>query len=123
MLYGQVSRFGAFQNAVDIEGCLAELIVYVRSIRQEAARIDILAALKHIRHKRHEVVMMQVLDPAEIEFPFNEATLFRGLEQWPDLLTDPRSLRQGYLDQFQMFVDELRSGCRSQNIDYVQRVQ
>ena len=42
---------------------------------------DILAGLKHLRHKRHEVVIMQVLDPAELDFPFQEATLFRGMEQ------------------------------------------
>ena len=33
------------------------------------------------------------------DFPFQEATLFRGLEQYPELLTDPRSLREGYLER------------------------
>jgi uncharacterized protein (DUF58 family) len=81
---------------------------------------DILGGLKHLRHKRHEVVVMQVLDRAEIEFPFQEATLFRGLEQWPDLLTDPRALRDGYLEQIEFFNRELGRGCRMQNIDHVQ---
>jgi uncharacterized protein (DUF58 family) len=81
---------------------------------------DILAGMKHLRHKRHEVVMMQVLDPAEIDFPFQEATLFRGLEQMPELLTDPRSLRDGYLEQVQSFIAALQRGCLMQNIDYVQ---
>src|ERR1700722_1758678 len=78
---------------------------------------DILAGLKHLRHKRHEVVVMQVLDRAELEFPFQEATLFRGLEQFPELLTDPRSLRDGYLDQVRDFIHQLEHGCRFQNID------
>jgi uncharacterized protein (DUF58 family) len=81
---------------------------------------DLLAALKHLRHKRHEVVVFHVLDRAELEFPFQEATLFRGLEQYPELLTDPRSLRRGYLAEVQAFVQELQRGCRGQNIDYVQ---
>jgi hypothetical protein len=81
---------------------------------------DILAGLKHLRHKRHEVIVMQVLDPAEIDFPFQEATLFRGLEQMPELLTDPRSLRDGYLEQVQTFIADLQRGCLMQNIDYVQ---
>lgn len=80
---------------------------------------DLLAGLKHLRHKRHEVVMFHVLDAAELDFPFQEATLFRGLEQFPELLTDPRSLRQGYLEEVQSFVTELKRGCREQNIDYV----
>jgi hypothetical protein len=73
-----------------------------------------------LRHKRHEVVVFHVLDRAELEFPFREATLFRGLEQSPELLTDPRALREGYLEQVERFVEELRRGCRSMNIDYVQ---
>jgi uncharacterized protein (DUF58 family) len=81
---------------------------------------DILAGLKHLRHKRHEVVVMQVLDRAELEFPFQEATLFRGLEAWPELLTDPRSLRDGYLEQVQTFITELQRNCLMQNIDYIQ---
>jgi uncharacterized protein (DUF58 family) len=79
----------------------------------------ILAGLKHLRYKRHEVVVLHVLDRAELEFPFQEATLFRGLEEYPDLLTDPRTLRDGYLEQVSLFISQLQRGCRGQNIDYV----
>ena len=81
---------------------------------------DLLLGLKHLRHKRHEIVLWHVLDAYEMTFPFQESTFFRGLEECPPLLTDPRSLRQGYLDQFKQFVDELQRGCRNQNIDYLQ---
>jgi uncharacterized protein (DUF58 family) len=80
----------------------------------------ILSGMKHLRHKRHEVVLWNILDGAELTFPFHESTLFRGMEQFPDLLTDPRALRQGYLDQIEGFIHQLRKGCRDQNIDYVQ---
>jgi len=81
---------------------------------------DVLAGLKHLRFKRHEVVLFHVMDPAELEFPFQEATLFRGMEQMPELLTDPRALRDGYLAQVSTFLTELKRGCRAQNVDYVQ---
>ena len=64
-------------------------------------------------------MVFHVLDAAELEFPFQEPTLFRGLEQTPELLTDPRSLRDGYLEQVTAFLTELEEGCRAQNIDYV----
>lgn len=80
---------------------------------------DLLAGLQHLRHKRHEVVVFHVLDAAEVDFPFQEATLFRGMEQLPELLTDPRRLRQGYLDELNAFLREVERGCRSLNIDYV----
>jgi uncharacterized protein (DUF58 family) len=81
---------------------------------------QILAGLRHLRHKRHEVVLWNILDAAELTFPFQEATLFRGLEEYPQLLTDPRTLRQSYLEQVEIFLSELKRGCRDQNIDYVQ---
>lgn len=81
---------------------------------------ELLAGFKHLRHKRHEVVLWHILDGAELTFPFQESTLFRGLEQYPELLTDPRSLRASYLEQFDKFIHDLKSGCRQHNIDYVQ---
>ncbi len=81
---------------------------------------EVLMAFKHLRHRRHEVILWHVLDPAELTFPFREATLFRGLEEYPELLTDPRSLRKSYLEQIEKFLHDLQRGCREQNIDYVQ---
>jgi uncharacterized protein (DUF58 family) len=80
---------------------------------------DVLAGLKHLRHKRHEVVVFHILDGAELDFPFQEATLFRGMELPVELLTEPRSLRQGYLNEIQKFLGDLQRGCREQNVDYV----
>ncbi len=79
-----------------------------------------MAGLKHFRHRRHEVVVFQVLDPAELDFPFRQTTLFRGLEDLGDVLTDPKALRKAYLAEFNRFLQAVRKGCRAQNIDYVQ---
>ncbi|HEV3021656.1 MAG TPA: DUF58 domain-containing protein, partial [Pirellulales bacterium] len=81
---------------------------------------SMLAGLKHFRHRRHEVVLFHVLDPAELDFPFRQPTLFKGLEQWPELLTDPRSLRRAYLAEFGRFLHDVKQGCRAQRIDYVE---
>jgi uncharacterized protein (DUF58 family) len=79
----------------------------------------ILAGLKHFRHRRHEVVLFHVLDPAEIDFPFDQMTLFRGLEDLPELLAEPRALRSAYLEELQKFTHRIKQGCRQQRIDYV----
>ena len=51
----------------------------------------VISGLKHFRHRRHEVIVFHILDPAEIEFPFRDTTLFKGLE---DMTEDPdRSAR------------------------------
>ena len=46
-------------------------------------------------------LLLHVLDPAELDFPFEEPTLFHGLEQLPDALVEPRALRAAYLGRVQ----------------------
>ena len=79
----------------------------------------IVQGLKHFRHRRHDLIVFHVLDRAELEFPFQQTTLFKGLEGWPDALTEPRALRRAYLAEINAFVSQLKKGCRTNNIDYV----
>ncbi len=79
-----------------------------------------LGGLAHFRHRRQEVVLMHVLDPAELDFPFQNTTLFKGLEDLPEALVEPRALRRAYLDEFAAYVRRLEEGCRRYQIDYVQ---
>jgi hypothetical protein len=74
--------------------------------------------LRHLRYKKHELMVFQVLDPMEIEFPFEDVTLFKGLEGLGQLLTEPRALRDGYLEQLNSFTDELKKMCRGMHIDF-----
>ena len=78
-----------------------------------------IAGLKHLRHRRNDVILLHVLDPAELDFPFQNTTLFRGLEELPDLLVEPRALRKAYLREFAAYIRRLKQGCRAERIDYV----
>ncbi len=80
---------------------------------------DVIAGLQRFRYGGHEVLVLQVLDRDEIEFPFADNTLFEGLER-PDLqlLTDPQALRQSYLDAMQRFAGRIRRVCMDHRIDY-----
>ena len=74
--------------------------------------------LRHLRFKRHEVIAFQTLDPAEVDFPFAETTLFKGLEEAGELLTEPRALREGYLAELKAHTDQLSKLCRGMHIDF-----
>ena len=74
--------------------------------------------LRHLRYKKHEMMVFQVLDPTEIEFPFEDVTLFKGLEEMGELLTEPRALREGYLEQLNSFTDEMKKMCRGMHVDF-----
>jgi uncharacterized protein (DUF58 family) len=78
-----------------------------------------MAGLKHFRHRRHEVVLLHILDPAELDFPFQQPVLFRGLEQPAEVLVEPRGLRKAYLAEFNRFLMRLKRACRMHRIDYV----
>jgi len=74
--------------------------------------------LRHLRYKKHEMMVFQILDPTEIEFPFDDVTMFKGLEDGGQLLTEPRSLREAYLEQLRTFTDELQKMCRGMRTDF-----
>jgi uncharacterized protein (DUF58 family) len=79
----------------------------------------LLAGLKHFQHRRHEVIVMHLLDAAELEFPFDRTTLFRGLEETPDILVDPLALRPAYLFELHSYLRQVETGVRSQQADYI----
>jgi uncharacterized protein (DUF58 family) len=78
-----------------------------------------LMGLRHFRHRRHEVIVFQILDRHEIDFPFEELTRFDGLEGEPDLLVDPLAVRAEYLREFAAFTGALERGCREIDVDLV----
>ncbi len=93
------------------------LIVLISDLFDDPA--NILAGLKHFRHKRHEVLVFHILDDAEVRFPFRDMTKFIGLENWPELVVDPAALRKGYLEEYQNFGAIMKKGCLNTRIDYV----
>jgi len=80
---------------------------------------SMLAGLRHFSYRRHEVIVMHILDPAELEFPFQQPTLLLGMEDLPDVMTEPKSLRRAYLKELNGYLKRLSAGCRTQQADYV----
>ncbi len=79
---------------------------------------NIQKGMRHLRYKKHEIMVLQVLDPTEIEFPFEDVTLFKGLEELGEILTEPRALREGYLDQLNQHTEAMKKMCRGMRIDF-----
>jgi uncharacterized protein (DUF58 family) len=76
-------------------------------------------ALQGFRIRGHEVVVFHVMHEDELDFPFQDNTLFRGLEIDRELLTEPRALRKAYLESKDRFVAQVRNRCATLGIDYV----
>ncbi len=80
---------------------------------------EVLRALRHFRHRRHEVIIFHILDPAERRFPYSRLTDFIDLETGSRLQVDPRFVRQDYLKQIEAFINTYRRGATESNIEYV----
>lgn len=76
-------------------------------------------ALRQFRLRKHEVIVFQVMHNDELTFPFEDNTLFRGLEMNAQLHTEPRALRKSYLENVEKFLEQVRKTCASAGIDYV----
>jgi uncharacterized protein (DUF58 family) len=80
-------------------------------------------ALAQFRVSRHEVILFQVLDRDEVDFPFAQRIRFRDLENASHEQTvDARAVREAYLSNFQGHADALSSACRRHRVDLVQVV-
>jgi len=75
-------------------------------------------AVARLRHAGHDVVVLRVLDPAEIEFPYGRSTRFLPLEDGEALTLDPRAIRRAYLEEFEAHGRRLRRSLRGLNADF-----
>ncbi len=80
---------------------------------------ELLQSLQHLRFKGHEVIMMQVLDPCEIDFPFTGNVEFEGLEDLPLIRTRPSQIKKSYHREFEEFRERLRSDVERHQCHFV----
>jgi uncharacterized protein (DUF58 family) len=76
-------------------------------------------ALQQFRLRRHEVIVFHVMHGDELTFPFEDNTLFRGLETDVRLHTEPRALRQSYLEAVDRYLAAIRRACAISGVDHV----
>ncbi len=93
------------------------LVVVISDLFDDPQRV--LDGLRHLAHRRHDVIVFHVLDHLELTFPFERMTRFLGLEEQGDLVVNPRSLKEGYLEEIGRFRRAIQRGCTANRIDYV----
>lgn len=97
------------------------LVIIVSDLLDQIGNVaKILAGLNHLRHRGHDVILFHVMDEFEMTFPFQRMTMFEGMEEYPELLIDPRAIRREYLNEVETFCTAIRRGCLEQKIDYLQ---
>mgnify|MGYP001197473546 FL=1 len=85
--------------------------------------MEVLDGLRHFRHKGHEIVVFQILDPCEINLKIEGETCFKALEDPKQRLTaHPREIQREYSLMMVELLDKYRRNCMDAGIDYNQLV-
>ncbi|MCA8995418.1 MAG: DUF58 domain-containing protein, partial [Planctomycetaceae bacterium] len=81
---------------------------------------QLMKSLAHFRHANHEILVFQIWDPDELDFPFRQWTQFESLELASNRhLVDPAQIRRAYLEKLAQFREQLTNGCNRHRISLV----
>ena len=95
------------------------LIVLVSDLLDDPELV--LKGLRQFRFKGNDVIVFHLLDPAELDLPFDGNILFEDLEAANvNVVADPRAIRSTYQQVVQEFISDLRKQCHDNAIDYQQ---
>ena len=75
-------------------------------------------ALKPLSYGGNDLIVFHILDPAEIDFPYDDATSFQDLETGRKMPIVPEKLREQYRQLVQEHIDALSHLCSENRIDY-----
>lgn len=67
--------------------------------------------IHHLRDRKHEVVLFHIMDRQEVDFIFDRPTRFIDLEGGASLLTEPSIIREEYLKQMRIHLNEIKKIC------------
>lgn len=114
-------------TSTDLASPLEQVVATVRKRGMLVLISDLLAPtdtlrthLGYLRSQGHEVVLLRVLDPAEVEFDFKAAATFVDLESGRDLYIDPSEARETYRKNFSRHATEIARACSDLGIDSYQ---
>ena len=97
-----------------------QLVIVVSDLFGEAEAVA--DALGDLDRFGHEVIVFQILDRDELEFPFDQYTRFADLETNDDVTLDAETWRAAYLHAMQEFNQLIQLRCHQCSIDFCQLI-
>ena len=92
------------------------LIVLISDLIDEPE--SVLSALRHFRFQGHDIIVLHVMDDAELNFPFVTMTEFTDLETGEKTVVSPEGMRSTYLAELRRFLSVYEKGCADVKADY-----
>jgi hypothetical protein len=79
---------------------------------------QVIRGLKHFQFRGTDVIVFQILDPDEIDFPFERVTRFEDLETNEEVSAVPGAVRSHYVREMASLIDRYRRELGGAGIDY-----
>jgi uncharacterized protein (DUF58 family) len=94
------------------------LIVVISDLLEEPSRV--IRGLARFRHRKNEVVIFHLLDPAELSLPFSGVHRFIDPETGQRLIIDPDAVRREYRRRMDGMIEGYRKEILSGDMEYAQ---
>jgi uncharacterized protein (DUF58 family) len=78
----------------------------------------VIRGVRHFHYRGTDVIVFHVLDPDEIDFPFERASRFEDLETGEEVVAVPGLVRDHYVREMGGLLDRYRRELGSSGIDY-----
>jgi uncharacterized protein (DUF58 family) len=92
------------------------MVVLISDLLDDPERV--IRGLKHFQFRGTDVIVFQLLDPDEIEFPFDRATKFEDLETGDEVVAVPAVVREQYLKAVRGLIGRYKRELGASGIDY-----
>ena len=92
------------------------ILAIISDFYEEPQRV--LDAVKPLRFAGNDVILFHVLDPAEVDFPYDESISFQDLETGRKVPVVPDKMREQYRQLIQDHISEISQLCSQNRIDY-----
>lgn len=92
------------------------LVVLISDLYEDPAKVS--KALRFFHARGNDLVIMHLLDPAELDPPFGSVSTLQDMETGDRMVVVPES-RKRYLERTREHLEQLKSQCAEVHIDYL----
>ncbi|MBI3180137.1 MAG: DUF58 domain-containing protein [Deltaproteobacteria bacterium] len=79
---------------------------------------DLMQAFRRLSARRHDVAVLHIMDPEEIDFPYENPSIFASMEDERKLFIHPRTLRHAFVTEMQRFLSDTARVMAEIGVDY-----
>ncbi len=93
------------------------LVIVISDFLEEPEKI--IRGINHLHHDGKEITLFHIVDPTEVNMPLSGLIDVVSMEGQGKLIVDFGLIKESYLKQLRLYLDQLRTGCQRIHADYI----